>query len=208
MYLMSKKQTVLRALLYGTFSVLVVVLLVVKIFERDILGIATYTVLVYLYVLIWKDYHKAFKKRFYDRDYARVKEQLQQTLSELLPAEGQLVYNQEGKITLVHRGAMKFLKKEYYIVFMANVEMLYDDMAMRNLMVAHHSYIISDNTLYVKKSFDTIMTRVEDDEGFQAPPAPEKTSLMTYIRQSNKANRNIPEDLRYASPQELIDLGN
>lgn len=208
MYLLSKKQTVLKALVYGVVSIVLITFLVIRITEGSIFGIVFYAALVGIYTSAWRDYVKAFKRRAYDREYAKAKEQLQQTLKELLPADGRVTLNQENRVTLVHRGMMKFLKKEFFIVNSADVEIFYDDLSARNLIISHHSYNVADGILYVSKSFDTTMVNMNDDQGTQAQPVPEKTSLLTYLRESNKANRSIPEDLRYASLQELQDLRN
>jgi sulfur transfer complex TusBCD TusB component (DsrH family) len=208
MHLLSKKQTVLKGLLLGGLSIIVGGILVIKIFESDVFGIVVYAILAGVYASSLKDYVKAFKKRTYDREYAKAKDQLQQTLKELLPGNGQVTFTQDDKITLIHRGVLIFIKKEFFTIFLANVEVLYDDLAARNLMVSYHSYNLTQSILYVSKSFDTMMASMNEDGGIQAQPVPQKIGLLAYIRESSKANRSIPEDLRYASPQELQDLRN
>jgi hypothetical protein len=208
MYLISKKQTILRGILYGVLSIIFASLWVIKIFEGDVFGIVVYSILIAVYASSWKDYIKAFKKRGYDREYAKAKDQLQQTLRELLPTSGQVTFTEDDKITLIHRGTLSFMKKEFFIIFTASVELIYDDLAARSMVISHHSYNVDQAILYVSKTFDTTMSSIDESEGIQAPPAPKKTSLLTYIRETSKANRSIPEDLRYASPQELQDLRN
>lgn len=206
MYLISKNQIVVKAVVYGAISVVLMGFLIFEIIRGDVVGIISYALCVVFYIFFWKKYIKAFKKRTYDREYFKAKEDLLETLNTLLPYPGKITFVQGGQYTAVHRDVIKFFKEDLFTILSAEIEVLYNDLAERKLIISIHSYSFSQGMLYVSKSFDSSLSGYDDDDNQQDDAVSSEIKLVTFIRNSIEASRSIPEDLRFASPQELREL--
>ena len=208
MYLLSKTQTVLIAVLLSAISVGLVIGLINDIAKNSIPSIIFSIILLVLYARMWGDFAKAFKRRMYDRSYAKEKIKLYDTLISILPEKGAVeVKNGEIEIEIFRRKS-KLLKDSFLVIVSEKSETTYDeDTLTHTVTLAEHRYYVYRRKMSVDKYFDVGIARVKKELDSSnitviADTPPVGVSNLRAVR----AIMKTPEELRIASVEEMRDL--
>jgi len=208
MYLLSKTRTVLIGATLSGITVWLVFGMFNDIAKNSIPSVVFSIILLVLYAQMWIDYVKAFKRRVYDRAYAKEKVKLFNTLMFVLPQNGSIEFK-SGDIEIeVLRKKTKLFSDSFIISVPEKGEAAYDeDTSTHTVLLSQHTYRIYRRSLRVHKDFDLKVVRVKKElDSSDITITADTPAIGVSNRKAARAILKTPEELRIASVEEMRDL--
>lgn len=207
MHLLSKKMTILFGVWGSLISIYLIYDIIHGVIVKSVIEIVIAFILCVAYAQAWMQYGKAFKRRMYDRSYAEAKNNFYGLLHSTLPSIGGIYMENQDLQVHVSRHSSRLTGDCFAILVLGGRDFSYDEDTMTHTVIApSHFYYVSKRVLLVHKSFDAAVMRVT--RGFESSELSIvlDSSIAVSARDTRKAMRNTPADLRYASIDEMNEL--